>query len=151
MFVYIVGNIEQNIFRLGVASDPLVALQQMQQGNPYQLSVISKIRVRNKNEATLVEQLGYKQLSCHTDAGEWLVNVPTDVSALFSQDHWLRSLASRAGVKLLERNEPTTARRSPADLQRLLPIVKKRELTFEEVLCKVEQAYNTETSIDEVL
>ena len=48
MFVYIIGNAEKNVFKLGIAGDPFKQLSSIQVGNPYSLSIVCKICVRDK-------------------------------------------------------------------------------------------------------
>lgn len=150
MFVYIIGNAKQNIFQLGVAGDPAKRLSSIQTGNPYKLSVICKICVQNKNAAALVERLGHKELSKYEGASEWFINVPDAFLTQFTSGHYLRSLASKAGVRLINRDEYAISS-GQDDLQRLTPIAKRKGLTFETILEKVEQAYNQGTPIDDLL
>ena len=150
MFVYIIGNAEQNIFQLGMAGDPAKRLSSIQIGNPYKLSVICKICVQNKNAAALVERLGHKELSKYEGVGEWFMNVPDAFVTQFASGHYLRSLASKAGVRPINRDEYAISS-GQDDLQRLAPIAKRKGLTFEAILEKVEQAYEQGIPIDNII
>ena len=150
MFVYIIGNAEQNIFKLGIAGDPSKRLSIMQAGNPYKLSIICKICVQNKNAAALIEGLGRKDLSEYEEVGEWFVNVPNVLLNQFASGHYLRSLAGKAGVRPVNRDEYAISS-GRDDLQRLTPIAKRHGLTFEDILEKVEQAYDQGIPIDDII
>lgn len=147
MFVYIIGNPEQNIFKLGIASDPFLELSSLQAGNPYKLSILCKICVSSRNEASLVEQLGRKELSQYESEGEWHANVPKALSNQFASDYYLLRLATRVGAKLSDRRQQAMPR-GRTNLQRLTPLVSHNGLTFEDVLKKVEQAYDEGIAID---
>ncbi|MEO0647263.1 MAG: hypothetical protein AAFZ17_14090 [Cyanobacteria bacterium J06650_10] len=150
MFVYILGSVEQNIFKLGVAADPFKVLARMQSGNPYRLSIVSRICVRNKNNAALIEGLGRRDLKQYEGAGEWLIDVPAGLPEQFTDGHYLRSLSNRAGVKLLKQSELSTPIKH-ANLQRLSNAAKRQGLTFDDILNKVQQAYAHGVSIDEIM
>ena len=149
MFVYIVGSSEQNVFKLGVAEDPFQKLSQLQAGNPYKLSVLCKICVDNKNAAALVEALGHRDLKKYEGAGGWYVSVPDVLSAQFVSDHYLRLLASRADVRIRDRTRQTSLK-GQANLQRLTPIAVKEEWDFDNVLKRVEYAYDRGVPIDKL-
>jgi len=158
VFVYIIGNADQNIFKLGMASDPFQKLSSLQEGNPYKLSIFCKVCAGSKNEAALVEALGRRELAEYEGAGGWYTSVPEVLSAQFASDHYLRRLAGRAEVTLSDaflkgrRNRgQQTASKGRTNLQRLSPIVKRDGLTFEEVLERVEQAYEEGRAIDSLL
>lgn len=150
MFVYIVGNVEQSIFKLAIASDPTMGLANVQVGNPYKLSVISEICVKNRNLATLIEGLACQDLTRYEGAGGWLVDVSVGVSAQFISGHYLRAIADKAGVQPIGKNEQTLASNS-GDLRRLSATAKRKGLTFQDVLDRVERAYAEGESIDEIL
>lgn len=150
MFVYIIGNAEQNIFKLGMAGDPFKRLSSIQTGNPYKLSIICKICVQNKNAAALIERLGHKELSKYEGVGEWFMNVPDYLSAQFASGHYLRSLASKADVQPTDRDEYAISN-GTVSLQRLTPIAKRNGLTFEDILERVEQAYDEGVPIDSII
>lgn len=150
MFVCIIGNVEQNIFKLWIAVDPLKGLSNVQVANPYKLSVISKVCVKNRNAATLIERLSRQSLSQYEGAGEWIVNAPASLSTQFVNGRYLPSLARQAGVQVIQRDEYATPAGSD-NLQRLSPLAKRRGLTFEEILGRVEQAYDESRSIDEII
>lgn len=150
MFVYIIGNVEQNVFELGIAGDPFKRLSAMQPGSPYKLAVICQVCVRNKNEAALVERLGREALGKYKEVGEWFVRLPDELRAQFVSGHFLRVIAHKAGVKIIDRKGSGIAG-SQAGLQRLAPIARQKGLTFENILEKVEQAYNLGNPIDESL
>lgn len=150
MFIFIVGNIEQSIFKIGVAKDPLKSLLSMQSGNPYKLSVISKARVPHKNAASMVEQLAHRELDRYKGAGEWLMSVPTALSEQFVNGHYIGMLLSKADVKPAKETESATAM-GRDDLQRLTVVAEKQGLTFEDILGKVEQAYVEGMAIDKVM
>ena len=150
MFVYIIGNSKENIFKLGIARDPFKHLTSIQSGNPYKLSVISKLCVESKNAATLMEGLGRKRLSEYEGAGEWFVNLPDGLHEQFGNGHYLRSLAASAGVKIAE-SKMRSLRRKGTNLQGLSDIAKDQGLTFEDILGKVEQAYDEGVSIDKII
>ena len=121
----------------------------MQVGNPYKLSVISEICVKNRNAAALVEGLAYRDLSKYKGAGGWLVEVPTRLIARFVSGHYLRAIADNAGVQLIDKGKQAIS--NSDNLQRLSVTVKRRDLTFQDVLTRVEQAYSEGKSIDEIL
>lgn len=148
MFVYIIGNAEQNIFELGIAGDPFKRLSAVQPGSPYKLAVICQVCVRNKNEAALVERLGRGNLGKYKGAGEWFVNLPDELCTQFVSGHFLRAIAHKAGVKIIDRKGSGIAG-SRAGLQRLAPIARQKGLAFEDILKKVEQAYDLGIPIDE--
>ncbi len=150
MFVYIIGNAEQNIFKLGMAVDPFKRLSSIQTGNPYKLSIICKICVQNKNAAALIERLGHKELSKYEGIGEWFMNVPDDLFAQFSSGHYLRSLASKADIQPINQDKYAISS-GTVNLQRLTPIAKSNGLTFEDILEKVEQAYDKGVPIDALI
>jgi len=125
MFVYIIGNAEKNVFKLGIAGDPFKQLSSIQVGNPYSLSIVCKICVRDKNAARLIERLGRQELSCYEGVGEWLLNVPDYLLAQFAEGHYLRSLASKAGVRLINRAEPSAIANQDS-LARLTPLAKQK-------------------------
>ncbi len=150
MFVYIIGNAEQNIFKLGMAGDPFKRLSSIQTGNPYKLSLICKICVQNKNAAALIERLGHKELSQYEGVGEWFMNVPDDLSAQFASGHYLRSLASKVDIQPIDRDEYAISS-GTVNLQRLTSIAKSNGLTFEDILQKVEQAYDEGVPIDALI
>jgi len=145
MFVYIVGNTEQSIFKLGIAVDPFQSLSSLQEGNPYRLSLLCKLCMSSKNEANLVEQLGRKGLEKYEGARGWYVGVPESLSAQFAGGHYLRLLASQAGAACSNRQ---TAPKGRTNLQRLIPIAKRSDLSFEDVFEKVERAYTEGVPID---
>lgn len=150
MFVYIVGNIEQNIFRLGVASDPMQQLPIIQRGNPYALSIVSKVRVKSKNAAGLVESLGHQELREYEGPGQWVMNVPDGLLARLVSGRYLRAIADKADVRLVSDCERSASTKSD-NLQRLAAVVKRRELTFREVLDSVERAYLEGLVIDDLI
>lgn len=150
MFVYILGSVEQNVFRLGVARDPFKALARMQSGNPYKLSIVSQVCVKNKNSAVLIKGLGRRDLKRYEDAGEWLIDVPASLSEQFTGGHYLRSLSDKAGIKLLSQGE-LSASVKHTNLQRLSNTAKHKGLTFDDILNRVQQAYAQGVSIDEVM
>lgn len=150
MFVCVVGSVEQNIFRLEPTGDPAGYLSRLQASNPYKLSVLSKLCVQNQNEAKMMVGLGRKELGDYEGGGGWLVSLPAGLSAPLVSGHYLRSLANRAGVQPMDKNEQTV---SPGldDLRHLSAGAKRRGLTFQEILSRVEQAYEQGKSIDEIL
>lgn len=150
MFVYIVGNVEQSIFKLAIASEPLIALKSMQLGNPHKLSIASKVCVKHKNAASLIEGLAHQDLSKYEGAGKWLVEVPVGLSAQFVSGHYLRAIADKAGVAIVGKSDRPIPSGS-ANLQRLSPTVKRRGLTFQDVLDGVERAYSESLPIDDIL
>ena len=150
MFVYIVGNVEQRIFSIGVARDPLKHLASIQSGNPYKLSVISEARVPNKNAALMVERLAKKDLSEYAGTGEWIVGIPKFLMEQFENGHYLRALVSKAGIQPAQEKAPAPIA-GRANLQRLTPAADRQRMTFEDILQKVEQAYDEEISIDELM
>ena len=150
MQVFVVGNIEQNVFQLAVANDPKAYLSSIQLGSPYEISVLSQICVRSKNAATSIESLGRREMQAHKGQGGWIVNVPAGLAAQLASDRYLRSLADRAGVEVVDKNQ-TPAPKSSTDLQRLTATAKRKELTFQDVLDRVERAYSEGISIDKMI
>lgn len=150
MFVYIVGNVEQNIFRLEIASNPDQRLPIIQMGSPYELSIVSKVCVRNRNAAALIESLSRQDLKAYEGLGSWVSDVPDGLLAQLVSGRYLRSLADKADVRLVGDREQNM-RKSPDDLQRLSVTARRRELTFQDVLDSVERAYTEELPIDETL
>ena len=147
MFVYIIGNVDQNIFQLGIAGDPFQKLAILQEGNPYKLSVLCKICVSSKNEASLVEQLARKELEKYEGMGGWYANAPEVLSTQLASDHYLRLIASRVDVKVSDRaRKPASKKRT--NLQRLTASAKRKGLAFEKVLEKVEKAYDEGIEVD---
>lgn len=149
MFVYLIGNSQQNIFKLGTAIDPFKQLAKFQLGNPHKLSVISQICVKSQNEAGLIESLGQKALAEHEGSGGWLVAVPVELSAQFVSGYYLRSLAHKANVTLLTRKEQAVPRKG-GGLQRLSAIAQQKALSFDTILEQVEQAYEKGMPIDDL-
>ena len=150
VFVYIVGNAEKNIFKLGIAADPFECLTNVQAGNPYRLSIVSKICVESKNAAVLVEGLGRKRMKEYAEADGWFVGLPNEIYKQFEGDHFLGAIAAQAGVKIVDRNKQAAYSKGKY-LQRLSDIALEQGLTFENVLEKVEQAYDEGASIDKVM
>ena len=150
MFICVVGSLEQNIFRLELTGDPTGHLSRLQASNPYELSILSKLCVRNRNEAKMMMGLGRKELGEYEGGGGWLVSLPAGLSAPLVSGHYLRSLASKAGVQPVDKSEQTTSFASD-DLRRLSADAKRKGLTFQNILGKVEQAYAESASIDEKL
>ena len=150
MFICVVGNVEQNIFRLEIAGDPVGYLSRLQASNPYELSILSKLCVRNRNEAKMMMGLGRKELGEYEGGGGWLTSLPAGLSAPLMSGHYLRSLASKAGVQPIDRNEQMTSFASD-DLRRLSADAKRRGLTFQDILGKVGQAYTESKAIDKIL
>ena len=150
MQVFIIGNIEQNVFQLATASNPKAYLSNIQLGSPHEILVLSKICVKNKNAATLIESLGRREMQAYEGRGGWIINVPAGLVAQLASDRYLRSLADRAGVELVERNQ-TPAPQNVTDLKRLTDTAKRKELTFQDVLDRVEQAYNEGVSIEKII
>lgn len=150
MFVYIIGNAEQNIFKLEVAGDPFRQLAEAQAGNPHKLSVLCKIGVQNKNVAALVQQLGRKELSQYEGAGEWFLNVPEYLLAQLENGHYLRAIAGKAGVEIIDQKAASSTA-GKGGLHRLTPKAQHSGLTFEEILEKVEQAYDQGVPIDKMM
>jgi len=107
MFVYIVGSIEQNIFKLGVAGNPLKHLPSIQAGSPYALSILSEVCLKNRSAAVMAEKLGYQDLSKYQGSREWLVDVPSSLSTQFTNGHYLRALSDKAGVSIVSRSDRT--------------------------------------------
>lgn len=145
MFVYIIGNSDKNVFKLGVGSDPFQILSSLQGGNPYKLAILCKLCVSSKNEANLIEQTGHKELKKYEGAGGWYADIPEVLSTQFVSDHYLRLLASKVGVV------PSSQQFTPrgrTNLQRLTPIAKRNELSLEDALARVEKAYDEGISID---
>ena len=150
MFVYIVGNVEQNIFRIGTAKVPVKHLPTIQAGNPYTLSIVSQVCFKNKNAAALVESLSRQDLKAYEGAGEWITNVPAGLLAQLVSDRYLRAIADEAGVAVLDKRKQTVSSNSD-DLRRLLPTVKRKDLDFREVLDSVDKAYSDGVTIDELI
>ena len=150
MFVYIIGNVEQNIFKLGTAVSPSKQLSSLQKGNPYKLSIVCKICLQNKNSAVLIERMGLDELAQRGEASDWITNLPERLVAQFESGHYLRSLAVKANAEVVSR-DGQAAPSGRANLQRLTPTAKRKGLTFEDVLNRVEQAYTQGESIDEVI
>ncbi len=149
MFVYIIGNVEQNVFQLGIAEDPFKRLSSIQIGNPYRLSIISKIGVESKNAASQVEKLGRKELSEYEGMGSWFMNMPEGLLTQLVSGHYLSLLASKAGVKPMTQ-VGRSDRTKPAGTHRLAAVAEQNGLTFEEALEKVEQAYDQGIPIDDL-
>ena len=150
MFVYIVGNLDQKVFKLGAARDPFRDLAGIQSGNPFELSIISTLPVKNKNAAAMIESLCDRDLKAHKSGGDWLVNVPDDVCEQFVNGHYLRSLARRVGIKIIEKAPPQPSAKEEG-LGRLTAKAKRQELTLEDIFEKVETAYQTGKEIDLIL
>lgn len=146
-FVYIVGNVEQRIFKLGIADDPLGFLASLQAGNPHKLSLISKVRLKDHNSALLVESLGRKLLSEYEGAGGWYLSVPDELAAQFSSDEYLLFLASGADVRI-EKGSDRASRSGTSASHRLSHRAQKEGLTFDDVLSRVEEAYEEGIVID---
>ena len=150
MFVYIVGNVEQNIFRIGTAKDPIKHLPIIQAGNPYQLSMIAQVCLKNKNAASLVESLSRQDLREYEGAGEWITSLPEGLLAQLVSGRYLRAIADEAGVTILDQKKRTASNNSD-DLRRLLPIVKRKDLDFRDVVDSVDKAYSNGVPIDEII
>ena len=150
MRVFVIGNIEQNVFQLVAASDPQAYLLNIQLGSPYEISVLSQICVKNKNAAALVESLGGREMQAYRGRGGWILNVPVGLAAQLASDRYLRSLADRAGVEVVDESRTSTTQNS-TDLQRLTATAKRKELTFQDVLDRVEQAYSEGVPIDKII
>lgn len=148
-FVYIVGNVERGIFKLGVDDDPLARLAALQEGNPHKLSLVSKVRLKDDNSALVVEALGRKLLKQYEGAGEWYLDVPDDLSSQFISDDYLLLLASGANVQI-DRSKEYAVRNSTASSHRLSKKAQKAGLSFDDVLSRVEQAYYDGQAIDEL-
>lgn len=150
MFVLIVGNVEQNVFRLAITSDPSTYLSKLQASNPYELDILSKVCVRNKNAAASIEGLGRLEMKAYEGKEGWVTNVPVGLIARLSSDRYLRSLADKAGIDIIDKNESSTHKNS-ADLQRLTVTTKRKNLTFQTVLDSVERAYSEGIPIDKII
>lgn len=78
------------------------------------------------------------------------MNVPDGLFAQFASGHYLRSLANKANVQPIDRDKHAISG-GTANLQSLTPIAKSNGLTFEDILEKVEQAYDKGVPIDVLL
>lgn len=146
-FVYIIGNAEQGIFKLGIAEDPLGQLARLQEGNPHKLSLMSKVRLKDRNSALVVEALGRKLLKAHEGAGQWYVNLPDELSGQFMSDEYLLLLASGANVQIAKKGD-RAALNSTVASHRLSRKAQEAGLTFDDILSRVEQAYEEGIAID---
>ncbi|MFK8185063.1 MAG: hypothetical protein AB8B99_16960 [Phormidesmis sp.] len=148
-FVCIIGNVEQGIFKLGIADDPLGHLASLQEGNPHKLSLISKVRLKDQNSALMVEGLGRKLLSQYEGMGQWYLNVPSELSSQFMSDDYLMLLASGAGAAIAKNNDYAIANSTTA-FHRLSRKAQQQGLSFDDVLSRVEQAYDEGIAIDQL-
>ena len=146
-FVYIVGNVEQNIFKLGVSDDPLGHLASIQEGNPHRLSLISKVGLKDSNSALLVEALGRKLLSQYEGISGWYLEVPGELTSQFVNGEYLLFLVSGSGAQAAL-NSDRTSPNSTAAFHRLSRKAQKEKLTFDDVLSRVEEAYEEGVSLD---
>ena len=145
--VYIIGNVEQGIFKLGIADDPLGQLAKLQEGNPHKLSLISKVRLKDRNSALVVEASSRRLLSQYEGAGQWYVGVPGELSAQFAGDEYLKLAASGAGVAIARRGD-RAALNSTVASHRLSRKAQAQGLSFDDVLSRVERAYEEGIAID---
>ena len=98
----------------------------------------------------MIEGLGRRDLKQYEGAGEWLIDLPAGLSEQFTNGHYLRSLSDKAGVKPLSQSDLSAPVRH-ANLQRLSSTAKRQELTFDDILGKVQQAYVQSVPIDEII
>jgi len=146
-FVYIIGNVEQGFFKLGITEDPLAHLVRIQGGSPHKLSLISKVCLKDRNSAVLVEALGHKLLGQYEGANGWYLNIPGELVSQFMRDDYLLFLASGAGVQLAKKSDRASMS-STAALHRLSRKAVQAGLTFDDILSRVEESYEEGVVID---
>ena len=57
--------------KIGMANDPQKRLEELQTGNPYELSVIATIEFKTRRDASLAESHLHRRLSRMRMRGEW--------------------------------------------------------------------------------
>lgn len=50
MYVYIIGNKEQELYKIGISKQPNKRLSEIQTGNPYKLEVLYTFKTKYANE-----------------------------------------------------------------------------------------------------
>jgi len=68
MFVYIIGNKDHNIYKIGISKDPTKRLKGIQTGNPFKLSIIDTFKT---NYAKQVESDYHELFEEYKLEGEW--------------------------------------------------------------------------------
>ena len=146
-FVYIIGNAEKRFFKLGSTNDLLGRLSTLQESSPFELSLLSKVQLKDSNSASVVEALAYRSLKQFEGVGGWIVEVPGDILLQFISGEYLLAMASGAGVQIVTSRSVSNVNRTNGS-HRLSRKASSQGLSFDDILSRVEQAYEDEIAAD---